>query len=187
MPGFSETSLLGRMGSGSAWGTVSGVAVVAPGASAKGPGHVLPGVYQLGSGAGWRINRRGPTRRPVAGRPCPTPRRWLRRGRAGGQSGTGESQHARAEERPPGAHHCQVRWDRTLNWNVRVGNQPDASEPTLSRGVTRWTAQARRAVSPAARSRRGMHSPPIAGKQAAVCRHGAELADRTRRRWAHSV
>ena len=54
-------------------------------------------------------------------------RRWLRRGRAGGQSGTGESQHARAEERPPGAHHCQVRWDRTLNWNVRVGNQPDAS------------------------------------------------------------
>ena len=26
-----------------------------------------------------------------------------------------------------------------------------------------------------------------AGKQASVCRHGAELADRTRRRWAHSV
>ena len=42
------------------------------GAQAKGPGHVLPGVYQLGSGAGWRINRRGPTRRPVVGRPCPT-------------------------------------------------------------------------------------------------------------------
>ena len=42
------------------------------GRAAKGPGHVLPGVYQLGSGAGWRINRRGPTRRPVAGRPCPT-------------------------------------------------------------------------------------------------------------------
>ena len=40
--------------------------------AATGPGHVLPGVYQLGSGAGWRINRRGPTRRPVAGRPCPT-------------------------------------------------------------------------------------------------------------------
>ena len=26
-----------------------------------------------------------------------------------------------------------------------------------------------------------------AAKQASVCRHGAELADRTRRRWAHSV
>ena len=26
-----------------------------------------------------------------------------------------------------------------------------------------------------------------AGKQASVCRYGAELADRTRRRWAHSV
>ena len=26
-----------------------------------------------------------------------------------------------------------------------------------------------------------------AAKQSAVCRHGAELADRTRRRWAHSV
>ena len=26
-----------------------------------------------------------------------------------------------------------------------------------------------------------------AGKQAGECRHGAELADRTRRRWAHSV
>ena len=26
-----------------------------------------------------------------------------------------------------------------------------------------------------------------AGKQASVCRHGAELAERTRRRWAHSV
>ena len=36
------------------------------GRAAKGPGHVLPGVYQLGSGAGWRINR------PVGGRPCPT-------------------------------------------------------------------------------------------------------------------
>ena len=79
-------------------------------------------------------------------------------------------------------------------------------EPIPSRGVTRWTAQARRAVSPAARptswtsargpGQRGRDREAAeawdalathAGKQASVCRHGAELADRTRRRWAHSV
>ena len=72
-------------------------------------------------------------------------------------------------------------------------------EPTPSRGVTRWTAQARRAVSPAARPTSGQRGRDReaaeawdalaihAGKQASVCRHGAELADRTRRRWAHSV
>ena len=43
--------------------------------------------------------------------------------------------------------------------------------------------QARTAKPP----RRGMHSPPMPGKQASVCRYGAELADRTRRRWVHSV
>ena len=69
-------------------------------------------------------------------------------------------------------------------------------EPIPSGGVTRWTAQARQDRVPRraadlmdkrARPRREMHSPPMPGKQASVCRHGAELADRTRRRWAHAV
>ena len=43
-----------------------------PGAPAKEPEPVLPGVCQLGSEAGWRINRRGRTSRHAAGRRCPT-------------------------------------------------------------------------------------------------------------------
>ena len=60
-----------------------------------------------------------------------------------------------------------------------------------------YNSKARRAVSPAAgpgqrgRDREAAEAWDAlaihAGKQASVCRHGAELADRTRRRWAHSV
>ena len=38
----------------------------------------------------------------------------------------------------------------------------------------------------AKRPRREMHSPPMPASKP-PCVHGAELADRTRRRWAHAV
>ena len=110
--------------------------------------------------------------------------------------------------------HLFGKGERTV-WGTGVTPPRSAGSPTPG-NVNVYNSKPRRAVSPAARRpfvrraklARRHHPPPRgpgqrgrdreaaeawdalathAGKQASVCRHGAELADRTRRRWAHSV